>query len=48
MKVLQKAVHLFAALITLALAGSSPISAQVQSEVPPVIPNARPATLEHI
>ena len=35
-------------LMSLAMAGASAISAQVQTEVPPVIPSAKPVTVEHI
>ncbi|HEX4065216.1 MAG TPA: alpha/beta fold hydrolase [Acidobacteriaceae bacterium] len=38
----------FAALISLAAAAAGPVHAQVQTEVPPVIPGARPVTVEHI
>jgi enterochelin esterase-like enzyme len=37
-----------ASLISLSLAGAGPGLAQVQTNVPPVIPGARPVTVEHI
>ncbi len=38
----------FAALITLEFANVGPSLAQVQTEVPPVVPGAKPVTVEHI
>jgi enterochelin esterase-like enzyme len=38
----------FFVLISLAVAGVGPIFAQVQTEVPPVVPGAKPVTVEHI
>ena len=38
----------FAVLIPLAMASARPSFAQVQTEVPPVVPGAKPATEEHI
>src|SRR5512146_2323155 len=37
-----------AALIPFALAGATPAVAQVQTNVPPVVPGAKPVTVEHI
>lgn len=37
-----------AALVSLTLAGAGPGHAQVQTNVPPVVPGARPTTVEHI
>lgn len=36
------------ALVTLVVAGASPASAQVQTEVPPVVPGAKPVAVERI
>jgi len=38
----------FAVLIPLAIANARPIFAQVQTEVPPMVPGAKPVTVEHI
>ena len=38
----------FAALLACAAGGATPIPAQVQTIVPPVVPGARPVTVEHI
>ncbi len=44
----HKAICVPAISIALAFTGSSLVSAQVQTEVPSVIPNAKPVTVEHI
>src|SRR5208337_4710250 len=38
----------FAVLFPLAIANARPIFAQVQTEVPPMVPGAKPVTVEHI
>jgi enterochelin esterase-like enzyme len=43
-----RAVHKFATLILLAMVGAGLGTAQVQTEVPPVVPGAKPVTVDHI
>ena len=40
--------HCAAALLIVAIASAGPAAAQVQTEVPPIVPGARPVTVEHI
>jgi enterochelin esterase-like enzyme len=45
---MTKTLGMWAAALTLIIAGSFPLLAQVATEVPPVIPNAKPVQVEHI
>jgi S-formylglutathione hydrolase FrmB len=44
----QKVIVSLAALTSLTLIGASLVLAQVQTEVPPVVPGAKPVTVEHV